>query len=55
MAMVAKLYELKRLSSGMAAALVGIDRVAFLRELARFQVAVVDLEPDELQQDFANA
>lgn len=30
MAMAAKLYELKRISSGTAAALVGIDRVEFL-------------------------
>jgi predicted HTH domain antitoxin len=32
-AMAVKLFELKRLSSGMAAALIGVDRVTFLLKL----------------------
>ncbi len=55
MAMAAKLYEMKRISSGTAAVLVGVDRVAFLMDLHRFGVAAIDLDNDELQADFDNA
>ena len=41
MAMAVKLFELKKLSSGMAASLVGIDRVAFLMSLHRFSNFVI--------------
>jgi predicted HTH domain antitoxin len=55
MAMAVKLYEMKRLSSGMAATLVGMERVAFLLDLHRYGVPVIDLEAEELQADFDNA
>jgi predicted HTH domain antitoxin len=55
MAMAIKLYELKRLSSGMAASLVGMDRVDFLMELHRYGVAVFDMDEAELASDVANA
>lgn len=55
MAMAAKLYEMHRLSSGMAAALAGVGRVEFLLELQRYGVAVIDLSQDGLEQDVANA
>lgn len=55
LAMAVKLYEMKRLSSGMAAGLVGIGRVEFLLELHRFGTAVIDLSHDELAEDVANA
>jgi len=55
MAMAAKLFEMKRLSSGMAAELAGMDRVAFLLELHRYGVPMIDLEDEELQADIANA
>ena len=55
MAMAVKLYEMKRLSSGMAATLAGVSRVAFLGDLHRYGVAVIDLTEDELQADVANA
>lgn len=55
MAMAAKLYEMRRLSSGMAAALAGVGRVEFLLELHRYGVAVIDLNQEELEQDVANA
>jgi predicted HTH domain antitoxin len=35
MAMAAKLFEMRRLSSGIAARLAGVDRVTFLMELHR--------------------
>jgi predicted HTH domain antitoxin len=55
MAMAIKLYEMKRLSSGMAASLVGISRVQFLVELHKYGVAVIDLDAVELAEDIANA
>jgi predicted HTH domain antitoxin len=55
MAMVVKLYELKRISSGTAAALVGMERVEFLLSLHHYGVAVIDLSAEELQADFDNA
>ncbi|MFM9886258.1 MAG: UPF0175 family protein [Burkholderiales bacterium] len=55
MAMAVKLYEMKRLSSGMAAQLAGVSRVEFLLELHRYGVPVIDLTPDEISADAANA
>jgi predicted HTH domain antitoxin len=55
MAMAVKLFEMKRLSSGMAATLAGLDRVAFLLNLHRFNVPMVDLEADELLADIQHA
>jgi predicted HTH domain antitoxin len=37
-AMAVKLFELKRLSSGMAAALIGVDRVTFLLKLKDYGI-----------------
>jgi predicted HTH domain antitoxin len=55
MAMAVKLFEMKRLSSGMAAQLAGMDRVSFLLSLHRFGVPVIDLEEEELLSDIQNA
>lgn len=55
MAMAVKLFERKRLPSGMAAALAGLDRVSFLLRLHEFGVPMIDLTPDELAEDVANA
>jgi predicted HTH domain antitoxin len=55
MAMAVKLFEMKRLSSGMAAKLAGIPRVLFLLNLHRFNVAMLDLDGDELAEDIGNA
>jgi len=55
MAMAAKLFELGKLSSGMAAALVGMERVEFLLSLHRYGVAMINLDESELQADFENA
>jgi len=55
MAMAVKLFEMKRLSSGMAAKLAGVDRMAFLLSLYRYGVPMIDLEEDELMGDLANA
>lgn len=55
MAMAVKLFEMKRLSSGMAAALVESDRVNFLLNLHKFNVPMIDLEENELLSDMQNA
>jgi len=55
MAMAVKLFELKKLSSGMAAHLVGMERVAFLLSLHRYGVAMIDLDTTELESDKKNA
>jgi predicted HTH domain antitoxin len=53
--MAVKLFEMKRLSSGMAALLIGMTRVQFLGELHRFGVPMIDLDENELAQDVLNA
>ncbi len=55
MAMAVKLFEMKRLSSGMAAALAGLDRVSFLLNLHRYGTPMIDLDEDELKADIENA
>lgn len=55
MAMALKLFELKRLSSGVAASLVGLDRVAFLLSLHRYGTPMIDLDENELASDAENA
>lgn len=55
LAMAVKLFEMKRLSSGMAASLIGMSRVEFLTELHRFGVPMIDLDESELAQDILNA
>ncbi|MEH1872637.1 UPF0175 family protein [Nostoc sp.] len=54
-AMAVKLYEMKRLSSGMAAALVGVDRVTFILKLNEYGVPLIDLSEEELLSDLENA
>ncbi|MBV5322389.1 MAG: UPF0175 family protein [Ilumatobacteraceae bacterium] len=55
LAMAAKLFEMGRLSSGMAASLIGLDRVTFLAQLQRFGVPMMDLDAEELAMDVRNA
>ena len=55
MAMAVKMFELKRISSGMAAEMVGIDRVKFLLDLHRYGVEMINMEPEELASDVKNA
>jgi predicted HTH domain antitoxin len=51
----AKLYELRKLSSGRAAELAGVPRVSFLQALARYGVSIFDLTEEELALDLRNA
>jgi len=55
MAAAAKLYELGKLSSGRAAQLANVSRIAFLQALSRYGVSVFDLTEAELANDLANA
>ena len=50
-----KLYEMGRVSTGIAAQLAGMGRVAFMFELARFGLSPMGQSPEELAEDFANA
>ena len=50
-----KLYEMDRVSSGVAAQLAGMSRVEFMLELARFGLSPMGQEPSELAEDLANA
>lgn len=50
-----KLYELGRVSTGMAAQLAGMSRVAFLLALDRYGVSPIGVDPTELTDDLANA
>jgi len=55
LAMAVKLFEMKRLPSGIAAQSVEMDRVTFLLTLHRFGVAMIDLEEKELLSDIDHA
>ena len=55
LSMAVKLYETGKLSSSQAAALVGMARVHFLHELARFEVSPLQLDAGELAHDLAHA
>ncbi|MBN1423031.1 UPF0175 family protein [Candidatus Fermentibacteria bacterium] len=50
-----KLCELGRLSSGRAAQLAGLSRVAFLSKTAEYRVPIFDASPEEVQEDARNA
>ena len=53
--MAVKLFEMKRLSSGMAASLLDVDRTTFLMKLADYNIPLIDLTEEELLSDLANA
>ena len=55
LAMAVKMFEIKRLSSGMAAVLAGMDRVSFLLILHQYGVPAIDETEDELLSDVKNA
>ncbi len=55
LAMAVKLFEMGRISSGMAAKIAGLDRVSFLLRLKDFNVPMINLNEKELHSDFQNA
>jgi predicted HTH domain antitoxin len=50
-----KLYEMGRISTGMAANLAGMGRVAFMFELDRFGLSPIGIDVEELESDLRNA
>jgi len=54
-ALAAKLFELGRLSSGQAAALIPIDRYLFLRSLHQVGASAINWNPEEFDEEIANA
>jgi predicted HTH domain antitoxin len=55
MAMAVKLFEMGKLSSGIAAQLAGVDRVYFLLQLHKYGVNMIDLTQEDLESDLSNA
>jgi len=49
-----KLFELKRVSIGQAANIAGLGKIAFMDELGRLRVPVIDFDPDQLGSEFAD-
>jgi predicted HTH domain antitoxin len=52
MALAVKLFEMGRLTSGQAALLAGVSRVAFLLNCERFGAASVAWDQSELESEF---
>ena len=50
-----RLYETGRLSSGLAAKIVGVPRHEFWLILGKYKVSPFGTTPEELEQDVANA
>ena len=46
-----KMFELGKLSSGKAAQLAGLSRVAFLEAYGRYQVSIFNYPPEELARE----
>lgn len=51
MAMAAKLFEMGKIASGVAAEMVGVSRVSFLMGLSRYGVSCMNYDPPELLHD----
>lgn len=50
-----KLYELGKLSTGLAAKLAGVPRITFMFLLGRYQLSPFGQTPDELIEDWDHA
>lgn len=55
MLLAVKLYEMGRITTGIAAQIAGLDRVAFIFELEKYGLSPVGTDADELEGDLANA
>lgn len=54
MAMVFKLFEMKKISSGTGASLIGIDRVKFIMLLKQYNISYINISPEEFLSEFEN-
>ncbi|PKP08797.1 MAG: Fis family transcriptional regulator [Bacteroidetes bacterium HGW-Bacteroidetes-4] len=51
-----KLFEMGKVSSGVAASVLGLSRVDFLELLAKYKVSIFGaFDPNELEEDITNA
>ena len=50
-----KLFELRRISAGKAAEMSGMQKPEFLLKASQLNVAIVDLDQDQLEAEFKNA
>lgn len=50
-----KLYELGRISAGVAAQLAGVDRVSFLALLSQYSVPAINLQGEEIEYEIEEA
>lgn len=55
LAAAVKLFEMSKLSSGRAAQLAGMSRVAFLLALERYHVSPFQLTEEQLKRDITHA
>ncbi len=55
MVLAAKLFEMKKLTSGQAAMLAGTDRVNFLLNLHKYGVSALDASEEEFAAEVENA
>lgn len=55
LALAAKWYEMGRMSSAQAAQMAGMDRVRFLFALERLGGSFINVDEEELKQEFAHA
>lgn len=53
--LAAKLFEMRRLSSGKAARVAGMDRVEFLLALKRAGVSMINLTDEDIEDDLRYA
>jgi predicted HTH domain antitoxin len=53
--LAAKLFELGRVSAGLAAELAGLDRLTFLASLARYGVPAINLRGEEITREIEAA
>ena len=49
-----KYFELGEITSGQAAQMAGMGRVALLNEVSRSGVAVIDMDEEEMEREFAH-
>ena len=51
--MAAKLFEQGSISSGKGAEMAGMERVHFIMELGRRGIPVIDMDEDEIEEEFS--
>ncbi len=55
MLLAVKLYELGKVTAGIAAQIAGVDRLLFLSSLARYGVAAINLKDEETELEVESA